>query len=449
MRKPTAPPRTDDLLKPENPTWSAFVTHQDDLREYVRNANDRYWSWDDLRAHRPPSGVTNEVAWLAVKLARLWVARRLDVCDTNGHHFWFGLHPSTLEHLHMIDKGLGGQLGAHSQDLGSPDRERYVIRSLMEEAIASSQIEGAVTTRRVAKEMLKTERKPRDESEHMILNNYRTIRWLREHKSDPLTFDLLYEIHRRITENTLDNPSAVGRFRQPAEAVSVVDVRNNEVMHVPPPAEELEGRMSKLCEFANSSESSGGFVHPVIRAIILHFWLAYDHPFVDGNGRTARALFCWCMLREGYWLFEFLSISRIILGAPEEYVQAFLNTELDEGDVTYFIVFHLRAIERATRELREYLEEQTKRNREMLSVLSKHLGLNHRQHALLAHGVRHANATYTIESHRGSHGVVFETARTDLAALARRGLLVEYKVGKRFHYAVPPDLRARLGLTPQ
>jgi Fic family protein len=294
--------------------------------------------------------------------------------------------------------------------------------------------------------MLKTERKPQNESEQMILNNYRTIRWLREHKSDSLTFDMLYEIHSRITQDTLEDPSAVGRFRLASEPINVIDVRDNEIMHVPPPAGELEERMTKLCHFADGGESSGPFMHPAIRAILLHFWLAYDHPFVDGNGRTARALFYWSMLREGYWLFEFLSISRIIVGAPSKYVRAFLDTELDEADVTYFIMFHLRAIQRARKELHEYLDEQRKRNREMLAVLAKHPGLNHRQKALLAHGVKHADATYTIESHRGSHGVVFETARTDLADLARRGLLIEYKVGKRLQYAVPPDIRARLGL---
>ena len=65
-------------------------------------------------------------------------------------------------------------------------------------------------------------------------------------------------------------------------------------------------------------EIAGGFIHPMIRSIILHFWLAYDHPFVDGNGRTARALFYWSMLRHGYWLFEFISISQIILKGPDQ-----------------------------------------------------------------------------------------------------------------------------------
>lgn len=51
----------------------------------------------------------------------------------------------------------------------------------------------------------------------------------------------------------------------------------------------------------------------------LHFMLGYEHPFVDGNGRVARAMFDWAMLRNGYWLFEFISVSRIIRQAPAKY----------------------------------------------------------------------------------------------------------------------------------
>lgn len=61
--------------------------------------------------------------------------------------------------------------------------------------------------------------------------------------------------------------------------------------------------MTAMCAFPNG-HLPDTFIHPAIRAIILHFWLGYDHPFVDGNGRTARALFYWAMLRQNYSLFE-------------------------------------------------------------------------------------------------------------------------------------------------
>ena len=448
MRVPPQAPTYDELLK--DPSIVSILTKalQGSLRpgfdEFVSRANDAYWTWDELRNHQPPTGIDHKTVWLSAKYDRRATMQTMKFEDTTGRAFWFGLHPWMMRSLHEIDIGLGAFIVDPSPDLSGPDRERYLIRSLMEEAIASSQIEGAVVTRSDAKEMLKTGRKPRSEGEQMVLNNYRTISWLREHKDEPLTKNLLFDIHRRITENTLDNPAAAGRFRLPSEHVHVVDERDDQVIHDPPPAPELEGRFAKLCAFANATEDPNTFLHPVIRAIILHFMLAYDHPFVDGNGRTARALFYWSMLRARYWLFEFLSISRIVANAPSQYVRAFLNTETDEADLTYFIKFHLQTVQRARKELHEYLEAQRSSNARMTRLLGAHADLNHRQRALLNHAIHHANAVYTIESHRGSYGVRYDTARRDLADLASRKLLLEYKVGKRLEYTAPPELPVRL-----
>jgi Fic family protein len=73
--------------------------------------------------------------------------------------------------------------------------------------------------------------------------------------------------------------------------------------------------------------------------------LGYDHPFLDGNGRTARALFYWAAANNGYWLMEFISISQIIKQSPAQYGKSFLYSEYDENDVTYFIVHQLSVID--------------------------------------------------------------------------------------------------------
>jgi Fic family protein len=164
----------------------------------------------------------------------------------------------------------------------------------MEEAITSSQLEGAVTTREVAKKMLAEGRKPRDRSERMIANNYVTMRRIVELKDKPLTPELVFQVHREISEDALDIADGAGRFRRAEEDINVSDMEGT-VFHTPPRAGELPARLQSMCDFANGV-TPGFFVHPVIRGIILHFWLAYDHPFVDGNGRTARALFYWQML---------------------------------------------------------------------------------------------------------------------------------------------------------
>jgi Fic family protein len=223
----------------------------------------------------------------------------------------------------------------------------------------------------------------------------------------------------------------------------LVDDIYGTVFHVPPPAAELEERLELLCRFVNG-ETPAVFIHPLLRAIALHFWLAYDHPFCDGNGRTARALFYWSMLKQGYWLFEFISISSVLNQARARYERSFLLCETDDNDLTYFLLAQVTVIQQAITNLHAYLERKANE----VAVLQRRTegmdGLNHRQLALLRHALRHAGFRYTVLSHQNSHGVTNQTARSDLQKLAGRGLLISGKDGKRETFRVPADLAARL-----
>ena len=321
-------------------------------------------------------------------------------------------------------------------------RDQYYISSLIEEAITSSQLEGAATTRKIAKEMIKSGRAPSDRSEQMIFNNFKTMQKIGDLKKEKLTKDLIFEIHRLVTDKTLDDNSATGRFRNTNEQIVVGDMYN-EIFHNPPAANELEKRMHTMCNFANN-ETTSGFIHPVIRSIILHFWLAYDHPFVDGNGRTARALFYWSMLRYNFWLFEFVSISQIILKAPAKYGLAFLYTETDDNDLTYFILYHLEVIQRAIKQLHSYIKHKTETIQALESQLQGTLLLNPRQRLLISHALRHPHFRYTVESYRCSHNITYDTSRLDLLNLKNRGLLKSQKVGRRWNFSPVNNLEEKL-----
>jgi Fic family protein len=212
---------------------------------------------------------------------------------------------------------------------------------------------------------------------------------------------------------------------------------------VPPPAEELPERLKAMCDFANG-ESPDYFIHPVVRAIILHFWLAYDHPFVDGNGRTARALFYWAMLKNGFWLCEFISISQIILKAPVQYGMAFLHTETDENDLTYFIIHQTEVMRKAVKELHDYISRKTREVEESHGFIATLEWLTHRQQTILAHALRHPGSRYTVAEHRARHGIAYATARADLLKLAEHELLEKRTVGKEFIFQAPVDLLKRL-----
>lgn len=433
MRAPARPP----ILK-----WDPDRFHDIVSRVSEGTVGGRYLHWDEVRHRAPPEGLSVQEWWAGLKWARMAGTKGVPLFDLEGKSFGYNLADPIPRLLHEIDLAAGGRVTLPEPVVNPETRNRYLFQSLVEEAVTSSQLEGAVTTREVAKEMILQGHSPRDRGERMILNNYQTMERVLEIKDKPLTAALIFEIHRMVTDQALDNPSAAGRLRT-ADEPCVVGDNYGEILYSPPPATDLPERLDRMIAFANDRESEP-FTHPVVRSIILHFWLAFDHPFVDGNGRTARALFYWSMLRHRYWLFEFLSISRRLLKAPTQYYRAFLHSETDENDLTYFLIHQLEVIHGAIGELNTYLDDRSRRVRALEDQLQGVIDLNHRQRALIGHAIRHPGFRYTIASHQKSHGVVYQTARADLLDLAHRGLLRRKKQGKTLYFSPVPQLDAKL-----
>lgn len=407
----------------------------------------QYLHWDELRHREAPAGLKHEQWWFAIKMARRSLYKQLPFTNNNGAPFVQATTDTISQHLHSIDRNTGNAIQNPSTALNTQMKDTYLVQSLIEEAITSSQLEGASTTRKVAKEMLLTKRKPRNLSEKMIFNNYQAMQFVRDIKNEALTIETILELHRILTEDTLDDPNSAGRVRT-SDDIEVSD-NDGQTLHTPPKAIELKERLKKICKFANEfAEQNNFFMHPVIRAIVLHFMLAYDHPFVDGNGRTARALFYWSMAHQGYWLMEYISISEIIKKAPSQYGRAYLYTETDENDVTYFILHQLDIILKAIKAFYEHIDKQNQEMNEIeqwLHTNQKLLNkLNYRQISLIKHALKHPNMQYRIEGHRQSHNVTYDTARTDLLNLSKLGLLLQQKTGKAFTFIVPVDLQKRV-----
>lgn len=406
----------------------------------------KYRHWDKIKHLTPPEGLNHEQWWLGIKLARHQQARETPLQDAHGKPFWYTMPDMVLEMLHKVDSRAGGRI-ALPEEVTNPDtRDRHLFKSLVEEAITSSQLEGASTTRQAAADMIRYGRSPKDKSERMIFNNYEAINQIRELRNQPLTPALVSSLHRTLTAHTLENADAAGRLQTPTEErVQVVDNQSHRVLHTPPPAEQLTKRLNDMCEFANNAQSAKTFMHPIVRAIVLHFWLAYDHPYEDGNGRTARALFYWALLSQGYWLFEYVSISRILKEAPARYSESYLYSETDDNDLTYFIIYQLEVILRAIEELDSYLQRKAAEIRELEATLRGTSQFNYRQLALLSHAIRHPGTQYTIRSHQTSHNVAYATARSDLLELTERELLIQQRIDKKTNVFFPaPELRNRL-----
>lgn len=246
----------------------------------------------------------------------------------------------------------------------------------------------------------------------MILNNYRGMQWVRDHVDDEVTPEGVKHLHEILTVGTLDDPKDAGRLQQPSEERVIVGAAGRDlVLHGPPAADELPERLQAVCDFANGAGS--GWMPRTLRAILCHFQMGYDHYFVDGNGRTARALFYWVALREGAWLLEFVPISRILKNAPAQYGEAYLKTETDEGDTTYFAPHQARVLYRGLTELDEYLARKLADAARVKAALPA-LALNHRERALVDGLLKDPMLVVTAQSHATSHDVTLSTARGDL-----------------------------------
>lgn len=441
MRMPVTPPPISDLLRTRAERIEDLISS-----DIGRLPENKYLHWSKLKYAQPPEGFSSEDWWLAVKMARFSVRHALPLADKQGRPFAFSDSGYLYRMLHQVDQGAGGRIELPADVVNADSRNRYLVNSLIEEAITSSQLEGAATTRLVAKDMLRSGRPPRDRSERMIVNNYRGMEFLSEIVREDLSAPILLDLHRILTEGTFDDPDAAGRFRLPSDRVFVTDPRDGAILHEPPDASALGERMERLFAFANTTGDEP-FVHPVVKAILLHFMIGYEHPFVDGNGRTARALFYWAMARFGYRMTEFLSISTVIRKAPVQYARAYVLSEIDDNDVTYFLDYHLRVILRSIRELHAWLARKAEEMRDvqrLLDRLAPAAVLNYRQTALIEHMHKHPGMSYTIESHRRSHNVTYQTARTDLLKLAESGLMQYAKRGRAFIFTQAVDFDERL-----
>jgi Fic family protein len=445
MKIPVSPPAMKDLfplLSEEGRIEKIFNSSRGAAPE------GKYRHWDTLRHIKAPDDLTSEEWWLGIKMARQAAYVTLPLTDKVGGHFRFAPVDIVQQMLMVVDRNASGQIQASEQVTDPQTRDTYLLKGLLEEAITSSQLEGASTTREVAKDMIQQGRAPQTMSERMIYNNYQALQFIRRMGKNPLTPSMIFEFHRILTDGTLEDPGAAGRLRTADEQICVMDEKDN-ILHMPPDASDLKIRMQALCDFANLKEGEGAFIHPVVRAIVLHFWLAYDHPFVDGNGRTARALFYWSMASQGYWLCEFISISRILKKAPGRYGRAFLYTETDDNDLSYFVLHQLKVVLRAIEELIDYLETKQRELRQTQALIqNSHIlreQLNFRQLAIIRHAMKHPRFHYTIESHKNSNNISYATARSDLLKLAGVGLLDPRKGPKRLTFFVSPtDLQQRI-----
>ncbi|MGL1957718.1 MAG: Fic family protein [Colwellia sp.] len=410
-------------------------------RDHGFDSKGNYLHWHDFNFRAKEfTGQEKELAWHALKLQRS--ISPISLLDE--HDKLFNISSVSLQaKLYKIDK----EVTLEHLQLSENDRKFHLVKGvLMEEAISSAQLEGAATTRKVAKEMLETDREPRDMSERMVVNNWRLIEAAYDFKDIDLTPEMIMKFNEIATDGVIENGHIAGQFR--TDDVLVRNISTNEIIHEAPPPASIMKIINGLCDYANSEHGSGSdFVHPIVKACILHFMIGYIHPFMDGNGRTARALFYWFILKHGYENFKYISISSLLKDAPAKYVKSYICTETDENDLTHFVDYQLTVILQALERFSNYITTKLDETREALELLDssplrKCLQLQHI--TILKKALQNPGRTFWVKEIQTDFNVSHTSARKYLDRLVEMGLLVKYKKGKENGYISPSDLKNKL-----
>lgn len=408
----------------------------------------RYLHWDEFR-RRPAPGIHKEAAWAAIKMSRAFGSKSLELVSECGTPFLLYLTDTINAVIHSVEL-VTARLGEETASTSRRrDNNKYLVESLMmEEAISSAQLEGASTTRSIAKDMLAKERAPQDDDERMILNNYLLMKHAKHTKDSELSFELICEFHGIATAGINEEDVHPGQIREDDDIF--VGGAEGEVIHQPPKATSLLSRLEVLCRFANARHDGVDgrlFIHPLVKAVVLHFMIGYEHPFRDGNGRTARCLFYWYMLKSGYWPFEYISISALLKEAPIQYGRSYVYTETDSFDLTYFVSYQLEVIGRAVDEFMDYFDAKRMEAGELmkwLDALKLKEKLSYRQGHFLKKVLQHPGRIFTPKELTHDYDVSENTARKDLEKLVGMKVLFQVEEGKGYLYVAREDAQANL-----
>ena len=333
--------------------------------------------------------------------------------------FWYFPSDSINKKIHFVES-LGNKLH-HKIEAHSSLQKGFLANAKIEEAITSAIYEGANSTRAKAKAFIASRNRAKNKDELMLVNNYLAMRWIKKHSTEPVSNQLILKVHRLVSRNTLrgDDANFCGKFRDGPVYVG----EHEGICHT-----KIEETLNEVIETINNHPR---FLHGLIKGILLHYFIAYIHPFFDGNGRTARTLFYFKMIKNDLKFVELLAISANLKEHGKRYEKSFELVKEYEWDMTFFIDFCLDslvvALEKAERKVNSLIR---------FSEFKDFMGVNSNQVLLLQRMALNKHREITIAEYAGDLGKSREIARRELKDLLKKGLLREKKRGKKFIYFV-------------
>lgn len=392
------------------------------LRKLISDLNNNYIHWDKFKDMQIPEPDYRMDIWAKMLAERdQGFYRRLSF-PSFEINWWIS---NSLEaQLHKLDIGLAG--GRDLQVLLEPKHiHRHKTNALLDESITSAQLAGVTVSKKAAKEMLLKKRAPQDVNEQVCVNIYRSLQLAYARKEENLTVDLLLQLHQALTKDTIKQ-KGIGLYRTNNKVdLSAVDASAGykpvDALYIPSVVEQLTGL------YNNDTEPY--FIHPLVKACLIHYIITTARPFKDGNGRIARLLAQMYLLKKEYWVAAFISVSNVVSKFRQQYHKTFSQAQSDNNNAGYFIQFYIQSVQMAFKSLRDFALRIDKEKIE--KPVPKIPGYNERQTAILQWLKEEGTKVVTIRELRSVYGVSKETARTDLTALVEKGWIKYYHINKK------------------
>ncbi|MCX6112007.1 MAG: Fic family protein [Proteobacteria bacterium] len=390
---------------------------------WLKYTQERYIPLDDLRYRLESLGYKRsdwEELKNTIQKHRKLASIPLFV-DSIGKKFWFFPSDAIQKKINEIEH-TGNKL-YETIESKSKFKDEFLKDAKIEEAITSAIYEGANSTRAKAKQLITSQKSPKSKDEWMIVNNYEAMKWIKENSDKKISTDLIKEIHLIVTKNTLEGDDAAfsGKFRN--DVVYVGDHTGIEHEKIIP----------TLNEIINLCVNNKRYQHGLIKGILLHYFVAYVHPFFDGNGRTARTLFYFKSIKNDLKFVELLSISAHLKNNGNRYEKAFHDVVANDYDVTYFVDFCLESLLAALNKIDKKITYLFK----IAKIKEKH-SLSNSQVLLLQRLALNKFINISSEEYAQDLGRTREMGRRELKDLFTKKFLKERKEGKKLVYSIDP-----------
>jgi Fic family protein len=266
--------------------------------------------------------------------------------------------------------------GKLSDDWIGKRRERAIVL----EAHHSTHIEGTQLSLEQSERLLEGKSvSGADEEDARELLNYRdAFQFVAGHlgSREPISEDLIREIHRRLVRDIRGKTTVPGQYRKVQNYI--VDLETMKTVYVPPPPEEVPGMMADLVAWLGAETKTS----PLLVAAIAQFQLVHVHPFVDGNGRTARLLSMLCLYRAGYDFKRLFALSEYYDRDRPAYYRALQEVRERGLELTSWLEYFTEGLATQLREVQDRAERAIRS--EGLLMKAHQAGLKDRSIVLIA-----------------------------------------------------------------